>query len=358
MDPGARGRPADPVTGVATATDRCGPRGPRGGGRPAPPPAAATPGRRGGTISTADAPTRDEPDGPCPAPRPVPAAEVRALARLVRRGPVAVLTGAGCSTESGIPDYRGPGTERDEHDPIRYREFVEDAGARARYWARSAVGWARIRDAEPNAAHRALARLEAGGPVLGVITQNVDGLHQAAGSRRVLELHGSLDRVRCLECGAREARSSVQRRLLAMNPGFRDRGDRGADAGRAEIAPDGDARVDDSVARDLAVPGCRRCGGVLKPDVVFFGESVPTERVDRAWALLDQARTLLVAGSSLSVYSGYRFVRRADEQGKPVGIVNLTATRGDGEARMRVAGRVGDVLPRLAGAVASPGDAA
>lgn len=321
-------------------------------------PDPGSPGRRGGTIRRCDSPERAEPDGPCPAPRPVPAAEVRALARLIRRGPVAVLTGAGCSTESGIPDYRGPKTSGEDHDPILYREFVEDAGARARYWARSAVGWARIRDAEPNAAHRALARLEARGPVLGVITQNVDGLHQAAGSRRVLELHGSLDRVCCLECGGREARSSVQRRLLAMNPGFRDRGDRDADGGRAEIAPDGDARVADSVAGDLTVPGCRSCGGVLKPDVVFFGENVPTERVDRAWDLLDEARALLVAGSSLSVYSGYRFVRRADEQDKPVGIVNLTATRGDGEARVRVAGRVGDVLPRLTGLLASRGDAA
>ena len=294
---------------------------------------------------------RDGPAGPCPRARRVPPPALRELVRLLGRGPVAVLTGAGCSTESGIPDYRGPKTGREEHDPIRYREFVEDAGARARYWARSAVGWTRIRDAEPNDAHRALARLEAAGPVLGVITQNVDGLHQDAGSRRVLELHGSLAGVRCLECGAREERASVQRRLLAMNPGFRERHAVRPLDESPEIAPDGDADVAESAARDLAVPGCRRCGGVLKPDVVFFGENVPPDRVDRAWGLLGEARVLLVAGSSLSVYSGYRFVRRAADEGKPVAIVNLTSTRGDDEARIRVAGRVGDVLPRVADAL-------
>lgn len=278
----------------------------------------------------------------------------------MRLGPVTVLTGAGCSTESGIPDYRGPRTGRRDHDPIQYREFVEQPATRARYWARSAVGWTRIRDAEPNEAHRALARMESNGNVLGVITQNVDGLHQAAGSRRVLELHGSLADVRCLDCSRREARSSVQRRLLAMNPAFRERhakssgesGDDRTQGGEPEIAPDGDAHLDDAAARDLTVPGCRRCGGVLKPDVVFFGENVPGERVDRAWELLGRARVLLVAGSSLSVYSGYRFVRRAHAEDKPVGIVNLTSTRGDDEARIRVPGRVGDVLPRVADALA------
>lgn len=282
--------------------------------------------------------------------------ELETLLGLMRRGPVAVLTGAGCSTESGIPDYRGPRTGRRDHDPIQYREFVEQPATRARYWARSAVGWTRIRNAAPNDAHRALARMESNGDVLGVITQNVDGLHQAAGSQRVLELHGSLSEVRCLACGEREARSSVQRRLMTMNPGFRQRqarwsggdGEEGAGGEEPEIAPDGDARVDDAAARDLTVPGCRRCGGVLKPDVVFFGENVPPGRVDRAWELLGEARVLLVAGSSLSVYSGYRFVRRAHAEGKPVGIVNLTSTRGDEEARIRVAGRVGDVLPRVA----------
>ena len=318
---------------------------------------------------TSPALDRSASPGPCPRPRRIPPRDLKILLELMRRGPVAVLTGAGCSTESGIPDYRGPRTDRRDHDPIQYREFVEQPGTRARYWARSAVGWTRVRDAAPNDAHRALARLESAGPVVGVITQNVDGLHQAAGSQRVLELHGSLADVRCLECGRREARSSVQRRLLAMNPGFRHRrvgsdpasGEAGEAGGKtggeasvgreAELAPDGDARVDDEVARDLTVPGCRRCGGVLKPDVVFFGENVPPERVERAWALLDEARVLLVAGSSLSVYSGYRFVRRSHEEGRPVGIVNLTSTRGDGEASVRVAGRVGDVLPRVAAAL-------
>lgn len=299
----------------------------------------------------------DSTAGPSPSPRPVPRPAFRSLVRLAGEAPVVALTGAGCSTESGIPDYRGPRTGREEHDPIRYRAFVQDAGTRARYWARSTVGWRRIRDAEPNDAHRALARLESADLLRGVITQNVDGLHQVAGSRRVLELHGSLSKVRCLDCDALEARSSVQRRVLGLNPGFREREiGRGRDGTR--VAPDGDAHVAEAAVEDFAVPGCRRCGGVLKPAVIFFGENVPKERVQEAWELFDEGGVLLVAGSSLSVYSGYRFVRRAAEEGKPVAIVNLTRTRGDGEARVRVPGRVGDVLPRLASAlVEEPGGA-
>lgn len=293
--------------------------------------------------------------GSIPRPRRVCPAAFEALVRLSRRGGLVALTGAGCSTESGIPDYRGGGTGREDHEPIGYRAFLRRPGARARYWARSAVGWTRVRDAEPNAAHRALARLESAGTLPGLVTQNVDGLHQAAGSRRVLELHGSLDEVRCLECGAGEPRSAVQRRVLSLNPGFRERRRREGAAQDGAIAPDGDADVAESAVRDFVVPGCRRCGGVLKPAVVFFGEEVPRERVAEARDLVGEARVLLVAGSSLSVYSGYRFVRLADERDTPVAIVNLGETRGDAEARVRVSGRVGDVLPRLADALIDAG---
>lgn len=297
-------------------------------------------------------------DGPVPRPRRVSPAAFEALLRLSRRGGMVALTGAGCSTESGIPDYRGGETGRDEHEPILYREFIRRPGARARYWSRSAVGWTRVRDARPNDAHRALARLESTGTLRGLVTQNVDGLHRAAGSRRVLDLHGSLDEVCCLECGARESRAAVQRRLLSLNPGFRERRRREGGEGGGTAAPDGDADVGESAARGFAVPGCRRCGGVLKPAVVFFGENVPEERVAEARELVSGARVLLVAGSSLSVYSGYRLVRLADERGTPVAVVNLGATRGDAEARVRVAGRVGDVLPRLADALVGGGRAA
>lgn len=262
---------------------------------------------------------------------------------------VAVVTGAGCSTESGIPDYRGSDEGERTPTPIRYRAFVSDPEARRRYWARSSVGWLRVDRARPNPAHRALARLERAGAVVGVVTQNVDGLHHTAGSRRVVELHGSLDRVVCLDCGEVEARGGVQRRLLALNPGWEDDvvapvlGE-GADA----AAPDGDAQVPGDAVERFRVPACRACGGVLKPDVVFFGESVPEARVRKAWELYREAGTLLVAGSSLSVWSGYRFVARAAEEGVPVAIVNLGPTRGDDEARVRLTGKVGEVLPAVA----------
>lgn len=269
-----------------------------------------------------------------------PTTDVNALADVLRGRRVVVLCGAGCSTESGIPDYRGQGSPRRAGSPIQYQQFVKQAAARTRYWARSSVGWPRLARARPNTGHRALARLEAGEVVGGVITQNVDGLQQLAGSRHVLELHGSLSGVRCLDCGQREARAALQRRLLASNPGWSDR--------FAAIAPDGDAELDDEAVRAFRVPGCRCCAGVLKPDVVFFGESVPRERVQRAWTLFYEADALLVAGSSLVVYSGRRFVQRAERDGIPVAIVNLGPTRADQIARVRVEGRTGTVLPRLA----------
>jgi NAD+-dependent protein deacetylase sirtuin 4 len=275
------------------------------------------------------------------------------LAALLRDRSLVVLTGAGCSTESGIPDYRGAGKHERTPMPIRFQEFVGSRDARRRYWARSAVGWPRMSGAHPNPGHLALARLERAGLLRGVITQNVDGLHQAAGSRRVVELHGSLSRVLCLECGAPEPRASVQDRLAALNPcRVRDPGGAALRTdGDAELRPDGDADLGRADLSDFRLPGCRRCGGVLKPDVVFFGENVPRRTVEAAWRLFEEGDVLLVAGSSLTVYSGYRFVRRAAEEERPVAIVNVGETRGDPLATLRVEGRTGEVLPGLADAL-------
>lgn len=262
------------------------------------------------------------------------------LAELLQGLRVTVLTGAGCSTESGIPDYRGPGTRARARNPIQHLEFLRQEEVRQRYWARSVLGWPHFCRAVPNAAHGALAQLERAGVVAGVITQNVDGLHQQAGSRRVIELHGALSWVRCLRCDARVARQAVQERLLALNPGFSPAG--------AELRPDGDAELPLEAVRAFRVAACVGCGGVLKPDVVFFGDHVPRPTVDAAFALLEEADALLVVGSSLAVFSGYRFVRRAAERGMPVGMVNVGETRGDLLARVRVEARAGDALPLLA----------
>ena len=267
-------------------------------------------------------------------------ARVDRLADFLHGRRVVVLTGAGCSTESGIPDYRGPETRRRARSPMQYREFVRDPASRARYWARSTVGWSRVEEARPNAAHVALARLEAHGSVQGVITQNVDRLHDRAGSERVVELHGTLHRVRCMGCEATSSRAAMQRRLVSLNPDIR--------AARAAFAPDGDADVAERHLRAFRVPECRWCGGVLKPDVVFFGESVPAERVQSAWDLYADGDVLLVVGSSLAVFSGFRFVLRADQEGRPVAILNLGPTRGDDRAALRIEGRAGELLPALA----------
>ncbi len=264
---------------------------------------------------------------------------IDALVELLRGRRVAALTGAGCSTESGIPDYRGPGTRDRARNPIQHRAFIGDPSARARYWARSAVGWQRFRDVEPNAAHLAIARME----LTGLITQNVDRLHHRAGSRDVIELHGALAEVRCLECTAREDRDALQARILELNPWFV--------ISSAELAPDGDSELD--AVRDFRVPPCLACGGVLKPDVVFFGDNVPRPRVDAAFAVADAAEVLLVVGSSLTVYSGYRFVLRAAERGQKIAIVNLGETRGDPHAHVRVDGRAGEILPRVLAALSA-----
>ncbi|HEU4726465.1 MAG TPA: NAD-dependent protein deacetylase [Kofleriaceae bacterium] len=271
--------------------------------------------------------------------------ELPALVSLLEGRRVVALTGAGCSTESGIPDYRGPDRPPRTRPPIQHREFVDHADARRRYWARSALGWSRFSSAVPNRGHLALAALELAGVVAGLITQNVDGLHGAAGSRAVVELHGALARVRCLSCGAIVTRDAVQARLLAANPGWLER------AEGAAIAPDGDAELPDALVAGFTVAGCDACGGTLMPDVVFFGGSVPRVTLDAAWQLFDRAEVLLVVGSSLAVFSGFRFVRRAAERGVPVAILNRGPTRGDPYAQVRVDARAGDALPALASAL-------
>jgi NAD-dependent SIR2 family protein deacetylase len=273
------------------------------------------------------------------------------LLNLVRGRRVVVLAGAGCSTESGIPDYRGPNAT--PRKPVLFQDFVRGDAARVRYWARSAAGWARFSSARPNDAHRALARLEESGAVCGIITQNVDGLHHAAGSRRVVELHGSLASVRCMACGYVGPRDGFQRRLLAANAAWA--GELAQRAEQVRSAPDGDADLPAALLEAFRVPDCEECGGVIKPDVVFFGENVPAERVQQAWSLFREADVLLVAGSSLTVYSGRRFIYRAQQDGVPVAVVNIGPTRADEMAAVKVEGRLGDVLPRLADALSPAG---
>jgi NAD-dependent SIR2 family protein deacetylase len=232
-----------------------------------------------------------------------------------------VLTGAGCSTASGIPDYRDLEGGWKRQPPVTYQVFVGDAAARARYWARSLVGWRRFGRAQPNGTHAALAALEAEGRVEVLLTQNVDGLHQRAGSVNVIDLHGRLDRVRCLGCERRVPREDFQRELERLNPDWC--------ALDAADAPDGDADLDGLDFSAFRIPACADCGGLQKPDVVFFGENVPRERVERAGAHLQAADAMLVVGSSLMVFSGYRFAREAARTGKPVAAINLGRTRAD-----------------------------
>ncbi|MGC4790293.1 NAD-dependent protein deacetylase [Micromonospora sp. DT178] len=266
---------------------------------------------------------------------------VDALAGLVAGGGVVVLSGAGLSTESGIPDYRGPSGAARRHTPMTYQAFTRDAQARRRYWARSHLGWRTIARAAPNEGHRAVARLQRGGLIEGIITQNVDGLHTAAGSSQVVELHGRLDEVVCLGCGNQTSREELDRRLREANPDF--------DARVAAVNPDGDVDLADDEVAGFRTVDCTFCrGGMLKPDVVFFGETVPAARVARCFALVARARLLLVLGSSLTVMSGRRFVVRAAKLGVPVVIVNQGPTRGDGYAALTVDAPLGRLLPALA----------
>jgi NAD-dependent SIR2 family protein deacetylase len=262
-----------------------------------------------------------------------------ALVDLVAGGGVVILSGAGLSTESGIPDYRGPSGLARRVTPMTYQAFVGSAAARRRYWARSHQGWRHIARAVPNAGHHAVAELERHGLVDGVITQNVDGLHQTAGAQHVIELHGGLGRVACLACGQRTSRETLDQRLRAANPGW--------DARATRINPDGDAVLADDQAEGFRVVDCQECGGLLKPDVVFFGENVPRPRVEECYALTERADALVVLGSSLTVMSGYRFVRHAAKLAIPVVIINQGPTRGDDHALVTLDAPLGSTLTAL-----------
>lgn len=246
--------------------------------------------------------------------------------RVLAEGLITVLSGAGISTDSGIPDYRGEDrTRRRGNDgdsgPVTYAQFMGSVEKRRHYWARSALGWPWIRDREPNRAHHILGGLEQAEHINGIITQNVDDLHFKAGSRNVVELHGNLKRIRCMDCGRISSRDELQRRMLRDNPRW--------ERLSSNYSPDGDAQLPQEVTREFRTPGCLTCGGILKPDVVFFGENVPFDRVERCYAMVDDCDLLLVLGSSLAVRSGLRFVEYADKAGTPVVIVNRGATRGD-----------------------------
>ena len=266
--------------------------------------------------------------------------ELDALAAfLTRNRHVLVLSGAGISTASGIPDYRDKEGVRRGRMPVQGPEFRKFEAVRRRYWARSMVGWPTLAQAAPNAAHRAIAGLEAAGKLDAVLTQNVDGLHQGAGSARVLELHGSIHAVVCLDCHAQFPRAYVQAMLEEANPAMR--------GASAQVLPDGDAQLEPDALADFRVPHCVHCAGTLKPDVVFFGDGVPRPCTDAAMALMERADALLVVGSSLMVYSGFRFCRMAAETGKPIAAVNLGKTRADHLLSLKIEGAAEQVLPAL-----------
>ncbi|MEY4136836.1 MAG: hypothetical protein RL205_964 [Actinomycetota bacterium] len=272
---------------------------------------------------------------------------VSAAASIISRGGVVVLSGAGLSTESGIPDYRGPsGAYSRNHTPITYQLFRDDPRGRHRYWARSFIGWPFMRDKQPNAGHMSIAAMESCGLVTGVITQNVDSLHHKAGSTSVIDLHGRLDTVMCMACGLRGSRDALQARISSANAHW---------AGVATaINPDGDVNLDDAAVESFAMVDCTACGGPLKPDVVYFGESVPPARVADAYALVESASSLLVLGSSLHVYSGRRFVTHAHKRGQPIVIVNQGETKADDLAGVRIDAPLGATLTSLAEACSTP----
>ena len=272
------------------------------------------------------------------------------LSSFIRRHPrLLVLTGAGCSVASGIPEYRDHDGAWKSRPPVRYADFVASPAVRRRYWARSVFGWERVAGAQPGSVHRALARLEQAGHARAVVTQNVDALHQRAGSRRVIDLHGRLDEVECLDCGARIRRADMQALLLAWNRPFLAA--LGAAPGATAAArPDGDVQLEADFS-DFRVPDCPSCGGVLKPAVVFFGENVPRARVDATLCALAAADALLVVGSSLMVFSGFRFCLAAREVGKPVAAVNLGRTRADELLSLKVASDCGPALEQVADAL-------
>ncbi|MDQ0673241.1 NAD-dependent SIR2 family protein deacetylase [Pseudarthrobacter siccitolerans] len=256
----------------------------------------------------------------------------------------ALLTGAGLSTDSGIPDYRGPGSP--PRSPMTYQEFVKDAANRQRYWARNHIGWSHLRHADPNQGHYAAAELERRGYLTGLITQNVDRLHEDAGSVNVVDLHGRYDQVVCLGCHRTYSRRLLAGVLEELNPEFLSRA---AESGLVEMAPDADATVEDqSLISSFVVAICPACGGTLKPDFVYFGENVPKDRVERSYRMVDEAHALVAAGSSLTVMSGLRFVRHAAKDGKPVIIINRGPTRGDDKASIKLEAGVSESLAWLA----------
>lgn len=261
-----------------------------------------------------------------------------------------LLTGAGLSTDSGIPDYRGPDSV--PRSPMTYQQFVGDPANRQRYWARNHIGWSHLRHADPNDGHRAVAIMEERGLLTGVITQNVDRLHEDAGSVNVVDLHGRYDQVVCLACQRRYSRQMLAKVLEELNPGFLQAA---LDAGLVEAAPDADATVEDeALISSFVVAMCPACGGTLKPDFVFFGENVPKDRVGQCYSMVDEGAALLVAGSSLSVMSGLRFVRHAAKDGKPVVIINRGVTRGDDLATITLSAGVSESLAWLARELPAP----
>jgi NAD-dependent SIR2 family protein deacetylase len=269
--------------------------------------------------------------------------DVERLAALLEDGDVFVLTGAGTSTDSGIPDYRDERGAWKHRAPIQFREFTGSVTARRRYWARSLVGYARLARARPNQAHLALAELERRGLLTLTVTQNVDGLHEAAGSLDVLDLHGRIDRVICLGCRRTSPRRELQVALARVNPAWAER--------PADLTPDGDAELGAVDYCEFRLVDCSHCGGMLKPDVVFFGEGVPREQVERAFSALERSRALLVVGSSLMVFSGFRFARHAARLGLPIAILNRGITRADELSRLRISDNAGEVLARVLGSL-------
>jgi len=263
-------------------------------------------------------------------------AQIDAAAQALRGHRVAVLTGAGVSTDSGIPDYRGEGAP--VRTPMTFTQFLADLEYRKRYWAGSQLGWKRFDGAEPNEGHRALVDLEASGIVNGVITQNVDGLHLRAGSQRVVDLHGTMDRVRCLQCGQLYARTDVSRRIAQMNPWLDE-------PGATELGPDGDVAI--ANVANFVVPACTVCEGTLKPDIVFFGEYIPKEKFIEASALITGATALIIAGSSLVVNSGIRLLEQAYRRRLPIVIINRGLTKGDGRATVKVEAGASETLKAL-----------
>jgi len=282
----------------------------------------------------------------------MPALEVREhfeklLEFTVSNSPLFVLTGAGCSTESGIPDYRDPNGIWKYSKPVQYLEFLSRESVRKRYWARSMMGWPRIHSARPNPAHIALARLESAGVINQLVTQNVDGLHRKAGSGRVLDLHGSLEDVVCINCRQRIPRAQLQDLLLSEN--------KGVETDYYRIAPDGDAAPDLTDYESFKSPVCDACNGILKPDVIFFGESVPRERVEQAMKKLRESKAIMVVGSSLMVFSGYRFVREAAKYNMPIAAINIGKTRADELFTLKYESPCSGILDRLSGQLAETG---